>query len=284
MTDSKKKVAEALALAKTRKEIDDEIQAYAEKQQAVFRAEEVILAAISKWTGIPISNGDPIPVVRDGRKVGEIPKPYFGRNRAGQVAEASLIEHRSELEKKISQLQSVIESTKQLVEALNSMGPIDLPGLNHGNWPLWNALRDERPPLKTRLIKEIGLVESALIASRGLAQNAESKRDELKAKLEKHKTGRGRPRNEAAHAVARELALLYAEVTGNMPTYAEGPNGLSGEFTPVLRDVFDALGWKRTSLRRPAQTAIENVSGIDRLPFDYDETPPLGGLLGYSPE
>jgi hypothetical protein len=74
---------------------------------------------------------------------------------------------------------------------------------------------------------------------------------------------RGRSRNEAAYAVALELARLYAKVTGKRPTYAEGADGLSGEYTPALRNVFDALGWKKTNLRGPAEAARDAITEGD---------------------
>lgn len=275
MTDSKKKVARALVDAKFQREIEAEMLALVEKQHAISRAEGVILTEICRWTGIEVSPGDRIPIIRDGRKVGEIPETYFVGSPVVQVAKASLIEHKSEIERKIVALQSVMDSSERLIEALSEMTYFDRARLGTETGWVGNALRGNDASLLERLIREIGTVTSAMISARALVNSAKKQVGELQDELEKRKTKRGRPRNEAAHAVARELALLYAKITGKRPTFADGANGLSGDFTPALRDVFDALGWQETNLRGPAQAAISIISESE---MQYEEKG-LSGLL-----
>lgn len=133
-----------------------------------------------------------------------------------------------------------------------------------------------RAALETRIIREIGIIEASTISLFALMQAASTELDRLEAKLEALNMGkRGAPRNEAAYAVALELARLYAKVTGRKPTYAEGPDGLSGEFTPALRNIFDALGLK-AGLRGPATAARDAIT-------DEDTKYEVNRLLGMLP-
>jgi hypothetical protein len=103
-------------------------------------------------------------------------------------------------------------------------------------------------------------------------------------KLELRKTGRGRPRDEAAYAFATALARLYALSTGKTPTFSKDADGFYGEFTPVLRDAFDHVGWRSRTLDDPANAAISSLTETDfELPRSAQrppENPLLGGIYG----
>ena len=118
-------------------------------------------------------------------------------------------------------------------------------------------------PIESRIVGEIGFLESAIIALDKLEKNAKFEQERISQDLENWPSGKGRRRNQAAYSVALELAATYEKVTGEMPTYAEGTSGLSGQYTPSLRSVFDCLGLKGTGLRKPAQSAIESIKPTD---------------------
>lgn len=276
MTDAKKKIAAALAENELRREIEAEVRAHSEKLQAINQADEVVLSAVRKWTGQDVGTDDPIPIVRGGRQVATLRNTLLTGRPIARVSSASLIEHKAEIDRKIEHLKAVEAASLALIEVFESMSHMDRGMLEAGQGIYSeNALRAGRPPLAERLIGEVGLVTSAFIAARALAANSVEEINKLQEELQQRSSKPGRPRNEAAHAVARELALLYAKVTGKKPTYSEGVSGLSGDYTPALRDVFDALGWKSTSLRGPAEAAIAAISEDD---MRYEETA-IGGLL-----
>lgn len=281
MTDPKKKIVDALVEVTARHKIEAEARLLAEKEQAITRANEEIYSEIGRWTGIAVGPDGYIPIIRNGKQVGTLPQTILTGSPVEKVTAASRIEHKSEIERKISALQSVIVSSAGLIEALGNMTYLDRAGLEARRWWARNSLRGEGAPLDERLLQEIGWVNSAAIAARALSTTAETQLGELQEELTKREVKPGRPRNEAAHAVARELALLYAKITGKRPTYAEGADGLSGDYTPALRNVFDALGWKKTGLRGPAQAAIEAVTEAD---LKYEEIKPLGLFSTVWPE
>lgn len=276
-TTNKTRSAETL-----RAEIEREARELAEKQHAIYRAKDVLLSEVGRWTGIQLKRRDPIPLVRDGKQVGTIPIGMFSADPLGKVATASLIEHKTEIERKISAYTEIVTRSNALIEVLRDMTYSDLERLaTKGNWLNRNALRGEIASLEERLIGEIGPVASGFIAAKALAANAKKQVSALNEELSSRQHRPGRPRNEAAHAVARELALLYAKVTGKRPTYAAGADGLSGDYTPALRSVFDALGWHATDLRGPAESAIAAITEAD---LQHVEMTNMGLLSSLSPE
>ena len=101
----------------------------------------------------------------------------------------------------------------------------------------------------------------------------------LKLQIKKRPSkGAGRAKDEAAHRVAMEAAKLYAKVTGSKPTYSEGPSGVSGKYTPFLRDVYDAFGWTERSLRTGAEAAI---SALEPSDFEYARIGLLSPFLSF---
>lgn len=263
MTDSTRNVIKALGDAMIQQQIEAEARILQEKQHAIIRSEEAIYSEISRWTGIQVSRGDRIPMVRDGRKVGEIPESLLTKSPVSRVSNASLIEYSTEIKRKISAFRAILRSSEEFFKALGDLTYLDRATLqNEEVWP-GGATAKMDSSLESRIIREVGTLASAELSMLSLFHAAQKQIENLEAELENRKTNRGRPRNEAAYAVARELALLYAKVTGKRPTYAESQDGLSGEFTPALREVFDALGWKETSLKNYAQDAVESVTETD---------------------
>jgi hypothetical protein len=276
MTEGIKKVADALSRTMSEDEVRAEIQRLEEKKHAKKKAEEVIYAALGAWTGADCREGASIPIVRDGRTVGWIHQSILGSNAVEKVTEPSLLEEKAALEDKKAQFQRVAESSEAL---LDSLGGISAPnrirlevsgGVSINNLGRWKSMA-----LPERLVGEIGTVSTAVIAAQSLSACAREEVEEIDRQLDEWTGQRGRPRYIALHAVALELARLYARVTGKRPTYSEGVDGVSGEFTPVLRDVFDALGWEKMGLRGPAEAAKEQITEED---LRYEESP-IGGLL-----
>jgi hypothetical protein len=234
-----------------------------EKEQAIKRAEVAIYSEVSRWVGSEIPPGEPVPIVRHGRRVGQLPATLWG-NPAQKVAEAVRIEGKGEIRRKKRKYSKVCKACQDTLHALldgNMMDRTDLEVsadtyIRKEDW-------EGRATLKARIIKEIGFTDAATISLIAIREAASTEIHRLETKLEALNLGkRGAPRNEAAYAVALELARLYAKVTGRKPTYAEGPDGLSGEYTPSLRIVFDALGLK-VGLRGPATAARDAVTDED---------------------
>lgn len=280
MTEAGKQVAAALAMSMAEAEARAEIQRYEEKLHARKCAKAVIYAALAQWTGIDFGEDAPIPIVRQGEHVGSLGKGFFGSGPVEKVLNASLIDHKSDIEKKISELQAVAAAAEELIQALGKLSYGDRIGLDVSskaslhNIESWGSLS-----FQERILREMGTVKATDIVTSTLVEGVSQRIEALQRDLAGRELKRGRPRNEAAHAVALELARLYAKVTGKSPTYSSGKDGLSGEYTPVLRDVFDALGWKDLDLRGPAENARDNISEAD---LRHEEMT-LGGLLSAAP-
>lgn len=254
--DGKQQVADALMGVGT----GHEVAALSEKEQAIKRAEAAIYSEVSKWVGSEIPTGGSVPIVRHGKHVGQLPATVLG-NPARKVAEAVRVEGKREIKRKIQQYSALWEGCRDTLRAVYGANMTDRIDLEVSARILAaNDAGGERAGLETRIIREIGIVEASTISLFALLEAARAQLDRLETRLEELDTGkRGPPRNEAAYAVALELARLYAKVTGRRPTYAEGPDGLSGEYTPALRKVFDELGLK-VGLRGPATAARDAIT------------------------
>lgn len=254
---------------------DRELAAYSEKRQAIIRAEAIIYSEVSRWVGFEVPNGGLVPIVRNGNRVGQLPATVLG-NPARRVAEAVLVEGKGEIQRKKQHYSAIFEGCRGTLRALFDANMIDRIDLEVS--ARLHASKDTgegRAALETRIIREIGIIEASTISLFALLEATSAEIERLESKLEAIKTGtRGAPRNESAYAVALELAQLYAKVTGKRPTYAEGRDGLSGEYTPALRNVYDALGLS-VGLRGPATTARDAITDDD---MRY-ETNHLSGLL-----
>jgi len=276
MNDPNKKIVNALAKAQVNSQLQAEARALRQKLDAINTARAAIYSAISAWTGEVIRPGDPIPVIRNGRKVSEIhSNTLLHGDPTDPVTSASLIEHRSTLERKEKNLCNVKEKAQALISALTELSYSERIELDR------QKQFSEDARLASRIIAQVGYLTSSVVGCSQMMLRSEEEILKVQKELKKRQRGKGRPRNDAAYAVASELAYLYANVTGQKPTYSEGPDGLSGQYTPALRDVFDSLGWTELSLRGPAEAAILKV-GPEDLAYDKNQT--LGGLLGLPPE
>lgn len=247
-------------------ELEAEVRRGTEKLNAINRAEEVIFSALSDWTGCECGPGKAIPIIREGERVGQIHPSGIRDNSARKVASASLTKHASELEGKISRLRSITETSAALTEAVNELSYGERARLTAASSVSLDKLRNWHSlPLEERIFREIGSVKTLYGAIGLIVEACEQEVKTLGEELSKREKRRGRPKNEAAYAVAHELARLYAKVTGKRPTYSAGKDGLSGQFTPVLKDVFDALGWEGVDLRGPTESARDGISDDDLI-------------------
>lgn len=229
---------------------------YEQRDNVRIRARGVIISAISTWVRRPWEDCNSIPVVRDGKLVNKLSDLSLGNAFApslpfpDQVIDAASAPSATDLklerkatENLISSLETVRASAKELsVDKWWSLGST------------WDH-KDGPPDHVVDIIHALGLGKSFNASAHGLLFNARRQLRLIDFQLNEIGSVRGRPRDVAAHLVAARYGRLYAIVTGKRPTYGESPDGMAGEFTPALRDLFDALGWRGKTLRGPAESA-----------------------------
>jgi hypothetical protein len=273
MSDKPKNVFETIKSTEEEKreaELSSKIQ---KKMSAESRAEEVIYAALCNWTGEQVSNNTPIPIYRSGRRVGEIDKTLLGHgNSVRSIIKSAGLLKLPDLQSKIDQFEDIISKAMALSNALNALEREDFYSLNFQFGERWYTEVDER------VVSAVGYSNAAMISTAAISNAMAKSVLELKEEAKNRVSKPGRPRDEAAYKVAAQLAKLYAKVTGVRPTYSENSSGLSGEFTPVLGNVFAALGWEDRTLRGPAEEACKSVSEED---LQYETTHPFLRLSGY---
>lgn len=228
-------------------------------------AAEAIRKGIRRWSGGLYADGPQLPIIREGNIV-----KHFGSEASDpveQVLKGSVLPPEKVSAGERERLAELAYSLGRCAKACAAFEDVELRQLAKGT-------RRGRTT-EERVSYALG-VETALSASMTLLlEAAEERIADLDKKAEGQPRKRGRKRNGAAYAVAAALAQLYAKITGKTPTYSEGKDGLSGEYTPVLRDVYDELGWDKTALRGPAETAI---AGITRTDLHPKELPQPRGL------
>jgi len=234
-----------------------EVQKEAERNNA----RNVIYSALSRWVGEPVEPYADIPLVRDGVRIGTMQQTILSQGRdVDHILAASKFLKASDLRKLHNDLCKLSAMSAGLEAALTNLDFMDLISLD-------TVPKTASHDTEVRVIRAVGTVTSTFIALSDLKESLDQRADDTQKKLSTLNGRRGRPKNEATHGVAVRLAKLYARVTGRYPTYSEGSNGLSGEYTPALRSVFDALGWKSVSLKSPAEAAISQISEQDLQPY-----------------
>jgi hypothetical protein len=242
------------------------------KRSARSNAEDVIYSAISDWIGEKVTVDSPIPIYREGKRVGEFDATMLGKNfTVGKIIDSADELNIRELQTKITDFEKIASMAEALNHALEKLEITDFHALDFGYGETFSHDVDER------VIKAIGRSQATLISSKLLASSLHREIDQMKKEFEQRGSRVGRPRDEAAYRVALGFAQLYAKVTGNFPKYSENRNGLSGPFTPRLRDVFVALGWEDRTLRGPAEKACGQITDAD---FEYARTRQSLGILG----
>lgn len=270
-----KGVVELLSEQAKPRKVYDAAAREARKEAERTRAKDAIYAALSHWVGETVRQYDDIPMVRDGKRIGTMQQTLLGQGwEVDNIVAASKLMKASEMKKLRDDYNRLAKLAFQLSSGLINLDTMDLVKLD-------TIPKKATHDTETKVIRALGVVPSILISLNDLKEALDQQTDEISKKLDTPAGQRGRPKNEATHGVALRLAKLYARVTGKRPTYSEGPNGLSGEYTPALRSVFDALGWEKVSLRSPAEAAIMKISERDLQPYINALSP---GLLSYQPE
>ncbi|MFG6565946.1 hypothetical protein ACGYLI_17155 [Sulfitobacter sp. 1A13421] len=256
-----KRVVEVLSESAQPGKIYNAAAREARKEAERTKAKDAIYSALSRWVGETVHQDVAIPMVRDGKRIGTMQQTILGQGReVDDIVAASKLMKASELRKLRDDYNRISKRAVQLADGLTSLDPADL-------FKLGAAPRNATYDTDTKVIRAIGIIPSLLISLPELLAALEQQTNYLEKKLDTSGAALGRSKNEAAHGVALRLAKLYARVTGKRPTYSEGPNGLSGEYTPALRSVFDALGWKTVSLKSPAEAAISQITDEDLQPY-----------------
>ena len=231
-------------------------------------AEAVIYAHVSKWVHKEIAVGEPIPLPRVKPGFGQLNATILGGvAEVNKILDASKAIDTSTLNAKVRKLKKLRSDIEAMINTLNEF---DLEQLSHAEY----YARNLHASVEGRVVTALGACNAARIGLDvifvGLFQELAETEQMIKSR---GTSGPGRARDEAAHLVALEAAKLYAKVTGKSPTYGEGTNGLSGQYTPFLRALYDAFGWKTRSLRPGAEAAINSMK-----PNDYDP-PIIQGLM-----
>lgn len=254
---------------------------YEDRDNVKMRALAAIYSAVSRWSGVKAQGGH-IPVVRNGSVVNTLPDATFQNALAPQpplpeqVVDAAFTQGATELRRERAGLVRLIASLERARKDLQAL----VPG---GKWVFdatWDKVDDWMPDKVVGVVHALGLTDVLHASAHGVIFNARQRIRYLDLALAELPTGSGRPRDAAAHLVGARYGRLYSVVTGKVPTFGESPDGLAGEFTPALRDLFDALGWHRKSLRGPAASARAAVTDAEiRRAENNVRTHPPAGIL-----
>lgn len=267
MTDNPKATAEAVnAYAKL-----------AKKFQGEKSALEVIYSAAEKWTGHPASRDTGLPIVRNGEVVGWISGDgLLGQTSptAESVAKAVWIEATEDLKKRLKAYKKFQKQLEDFAQTFNALSD-DQTAHIYRDRKLYEV---NTGSLEEKIIDTIGPTKAmtSCIGSLQTALKDSAERCEAELASRPVNQGPGQSRNEERHQAAIALAKLYARMTGERPTYSQDKNGLHGPFTPILKEVFVALGWPEADLSGPADSARNSISDED---MDYGTNTPMGGIL-----
>lgn len=238
---------------------------------AEMKARLVIYAAVSKWTGVPTEPGGKIPVVRSGQIVewrgALLSNPVEPILRAARLAPVSSLKtEKGQLEK----LLDAMESVRRGMEELDQEFGLTL----HGTWDSWE--RGAGEPVD--IVHALGIREALNVSLHGMILNVRQRLSVIDEELKLQSSRKGRPPLRPAYETARELALLYATVTGKRPTCSVSDSMVSGEFAPALRDLFDVFGW--TDIRGPGNAAVEAITDEHLLTCKTPGKGLFGGIFG----
>ena len=270
MTGHKNKAAKAAA-AKRQQAISGYVEEISRKDAAEIDAEKVIYAHLGTWLGRPIKIGDPIPTVMFGHKIGSFGAAGQMNDFAVQsILSASREPKVTEIKEQLSSLKDLKSDAEALRDKLSNFNPLSLAMAAH-------ATKNMHDSVDGRVLNALGMENSLFIGldrlSAGLTEQITSLKQDIS---EEPPTGRGRPKDRAALHVAEAAGAFFVSVTGRLPTHGDSPDGLTGQFTPFLRDIYDAFGWKKRSLRAGIEAAIEVGKSVKTVV----RSPAINGLLG----
>ncbi len=248
----------------------DAVDRIVKNNTARKKAEEVIYAHVSKWVRQEITVGEPIPLLRVEPGFGQLYSTILGGvDEVRKILDAAKAIDTSTLRAKVRKLEKLRSDIEGMIRTLSEA---DLEQMVKAEY----AARNLHSDVEGRVVTALGAGNAARLGLHVIFVGLYEQVEQTKLEIENRGTsGPGRAKDEAAHLVALEAAKLYAKVTGKSPTYSEGPNGLSGQYTPFLRGLYDAFGWTTRSLRPGAEAAIKDLK-----PNDYDP-PKIQGLMSF---
>ncbi|SIS59088.1 hypothetical protein [Paracoccus saliphilus] len=238
-------------------------------------AREVIYASVANWSGHDINRGDKLPIVREDKIVHWIGSPYASLDPIEDIIGAARLKPRSALmaeQKQLSRLIKVLEEAQRIFYAVEV----------ENSWHLDRTWTAGARTLGTNvdIVHALGLASALSISVHGIIHNIRQRLREVDRELESHSHGPGRPENKPAHEVTKKFVLLYVAVTGRRPSCSTSDGMFFGDFSPMLRDLFDALGWVKTKVEGPAEKAIAAIPDDYANRFEPEKTGHLGGFFG----
>lgn len=257
-----------------------------EKSQGESAARDLVFRAVEDWTGHAVDEFGALPIVRNGIFQGytsSLADMMLG-GAVNAVGRSVWADDTKALKDRKETFERLIKAISQVQEHLNELKLDEAWRLNIAAPSNSRKLMAEPHlphewSLEEKVIFSVGYLESAKISLDALTASARQTVGETEKQVSQRPKLRGRPRSEAKYATALEFARLYYRLTGEVPTYSEGTDGLSGKFTPWLRGLFNAIGWNGASLEEPAKAAIAAVEAeMDEPP----ESPDIAGLLGWA--
>lgn len=222
---------------------------------ARIRLRGVIKTAIEAWTNHLIQDDSPVPVIRDGhvRNHGMLSAWPSVSSMADELVRAAGLENRIQLQTRYDRLSSCRDAIRLTMQAFSDLKPVER------SYPSITSTFPWGKTTERRVIDGLGVWLALPASCESAIEMLEEQIKQIEEAISQFEITRGRPRDEAAHQVAISLGRIFATVTGRKPTYSEDADGLHGDFTPLLRNVFNALGWNRT-LRGPAEAAVNSIS------------------------
>lgn len=251
----------------------DEIR---QKSQQQIKAREAIIQSIERWTGYRPDDEGRLPLIRDGEFFGYEPRMsanYLSRMGGDRISRVTLgvwAEDRTTLSSRLEQYRKLEKSIKDTMDSIVSMTIMDRGHLEDGRYPSGAEINE-------RIIFSIGYIASIEATMPRLLNRLHKAIEFTESQRQSLGLTVGRPKKEARYNVAKEFALLYLHITGEVPTFCKGIDGYSGKFTPELDRLFRAIGWHNADLSGPAQNAC---AAAREAALSQEKTQATSGLLG----
>lgn len=283
MDDEKRdRLTKALIESEVRREYRASREAELKKEEVRSKAKQVIYDHITNWVGRTISPGEKIPVVRNGKEVGEFHGAGLAMfldssdpvDRVLDAAEKQISP--KQLKAKLSRLQKAEQNARKFIASFQEFTSTE--------WALIGCRGADELPSELKARTEYRVLEAvhysvaAPISVQVLCEGIKKEISDLQQALDSFPKKPGRRRDEKRYQVALGLAKLYARITGNRPTYSQNENGLHGEYSPALGDLFACYRW--TSIKSQAEYARDCITEED---FEYPKMYPMGSILALPP-
>lgn len=254
---------------------EDDVRAFSARLMAQANAEkaarEVIYAAVTKWSGVPVGSGGQIPIVRNGQVVEW--RGTLLSDPAQAILSAARLAPVTSLKAERKQMNKLLDA---MLLVRRGMEDLELEFSITLNRTWRSSERGGGEPVD--IVHALGIEQALNVSLHGAMRNIRQRLNEIDEELRRQPPRKGRPPLRPAYEVAREFAVLYAAVTGKRPTCSVSDSMVSGEFTPALRDLFDAFGW--ADIRGPGNAAVEAITDEHLRAREPSGKGIFGGLLG----